>query len=225
MQLILTGGGDSKYFLEIDKHFISLLGENPTLLYIPLAQKKKLWKGGLERITKTFSSIEFDKISMCDDLSKLSWKKLSGFSAIYIDGGNTFRLMEEIRNTHTYELFFKFLHHGGVINGDSAGAIVLGSHLESAHFGHHGDENKYDVISYQGLNFLGSWAIHCHYTKKEDSEIMNFSKEYGFPVMALHEKTALSLEAKKISVIGLKELILFKGDNKFEIAPGENFFI
>ena len=41
MQLILTGGGDSKYFLEIDKHFISLLGETPTLLYIPLAQKRR----------------------------------------------------------------------------------------------------------------------------------------------------------------------------------------
>ncbi|MCR9205606.1 MAG: peptidase E, partial [Halobacteriovoraceae bacterium] len=126
MKLIMTGGGDSLHFEEIDQFFINLLDKDANLLFIPLAGDPDSWEDGLSRIKQTFSTIQFSKIEMCLDLSKLRWKKLKKFDAIYIDGGNTFDLMEEIHHTHFYELLHRFLHHGGVVNGDSAGAIILG---------------------------------------------------------------------------------------------------
>ena len=155
MKLIMTGGGDSDHFKEIDEYFINLLDNDPSLLFIPLAGDEDTWQNGLERIQQTFSTINFNSIEMCLDLAGLDKEYLSRFHAIYIDGGNTFQLMSKIRHTHAYELFHQFLHLGGVINGDSAGAIVLGAHLETAHFGDIGDENEAGIISYQGLNFLG----------------------------------------------------------------------
>lgn len=223
MNIIITGGGESKHFFEIDQYFIEQLGDKPRLLYLPFAQKKKRWKDGHERISQTFSSISFSKIRMCKNLKTLDWSTLKKYSAIYIDGGNTFELMHQIRDTHAFELLRRFLHHGGVINGDSAGAITLGSHLETAHFGDIGDENSTSLISYQGLNLLGDWAIHCHYQESENKEISDFSKTYGFPVLALSENTAVAINNKQVRVIGEAPLVIFDQEKIDYIIPGDSF--
>lgn len=194
MKLILSGGGDSSYFKKLDKHFLSLMTKNPTLLLIPLAGDPDTYGDCLERIVDTFSTIDFENIELCLEINDLTWDYIKNFDAIYIDGGNTFRLMNQIRNSHFYELLHRFLFHGGIVNGDSAGAIILGSHIETAHFGHHGDENEVDLISYQGLNLLGNVAIHCHYNEEtDDEEILDFVETYGFDVLALPESTGVSV--------------------------------
>lgn len=220
MKLIMTGGGDSEHFEEIDHLFIGLLGSDPSLLFIPLAGDPRNFADGLSRIQETFSTIEFEKIEMCLDLSTLNWEYLKNFDAIYIDGGNTFTLMEEIRNTHFYELLHRFLHHGGVVNGDSAGAIILGSHLETAHFGETPDENEAEVISYQGLNLLGQYAIHCHYQESEKEEVQEFVSEFGFPVIALHENTAVAIIDHELRVIGEAPATIFTVGQTSVLPPG-----
>ncbi len=219
----MTGGGDSKYFSELDSHFYSLLSLSPTLLVIPLAEEDDDFEYSLERITESFSSIHFEEIKMCTDLRALNWDYLESFDAVYIDGGNTFKLMESIRQSHLYELLRRFLHRGGIINGDSAGAIIMGSHLETAHFGEHGDENDSELISYQGLNLIGDLAIHCHYNKSEDSEIRDFVSECGLPVLALTEETGLSLEENVIKVFGFAQATLFGLEKMITIKVGEKF--
>ncbi|CAN0003360.1 unnamed protein product [Chrysoparadoxa australica] len=225
MKLIMTGGGDSVHFKEIDQFFINLLKEEANLLFIPLAgdpdENPKVFEDGLERIKGTFSTIKFKKIEMCLDLADLEWEYLKTFDAIYIDGGNTFNLMEEIRNTHFYELLHRFLHHGGVVNGDSAGAIILGSHLETAHFGETPDENETEVISYQGLNLLGQYAVHCHYEHSEKEEVQEFVDDYGFPVIALHENTAVAVIDHEIHVIGEAPATIFTPHTIENLQPGE----
>ena len=223
MKLIMTGGGESRHFTEIDKHFIKLLSKNPTLLFIPLAGNKRSWKNSLARIAETFSTIKFNNIESCSDLHDLTWDYLKNFDAIYIDGGNTFQLVDFIRDTHAFELLHRFLHHGGVINGDSAGAIVLGSHIETAHFGQHGDQNKAGVISYQGLNLLGNWAIHCHYKRSENKEIRKFVKDYGFPVLALHDESSVFIKDRRLKVIGKKSVTIFTNNEVKIIKSGSSF--
>lgn len=220
----MTGGGDSHHFNEIDQNFINLLPSGARLLFIPLAGDEEDWANGLERITDTFSTIEFGHIEMCLNLSELNWNYLQYFHAIYIDGGNTFKLMEHVRQTHFYELIHRFIYHGGVVNGDSAGAIILGSHLETAHFGDFGDDNDSDIISYQGLNLLGPYAIHCHYEEKEDPEIELFVQNYGFPVIALHENTAIKFTNQEMEVIGENKAVIFSRE-KIDVFPGERVII
>ncbi len=226
MKLIMTGGGDSRYFLEIDAYFMSLLKKRPRLLYFPFAQQKKYWKDGHTRIAETFSSLEFTQIEICKNLEELDWEYLVKFDAIYIDGGNTFTLMDKFKNTHGYELLKRFLFNGGVINGDSAGAIALGSHIATAHFGDTGDQNATRLVSYQGLNTLGNWCVHCHYNETEDFEIIDFVKTYGFPVIALSETTAISILNNTIKVIGESPLTIFTPEDGVDVyLPGDELTI
>jgi dipeptidase E len=223
MKLVMSGGGESEEFLKLDAHFLTLLPNNPNLLLIPMAGELDTYDDALERIVETFSTINFQNIEMCLDLSSLNWEYLKSFDAIYIDGGNTFRLMDHVRKSHFYELLKKFIHQGGVINGDSAGAIIMGSHLETAHFGDEGDENETDLISYQGLNLLGDIAIHCHYTQTEEQEIKDFVKEYGLPVIALNDKAGISIENNNLKIIGNQRVHFYLLDKKIILEPGEIF--
>ena len=222
----MTGGGDSHHFQDIDSHFIGLLSSAPKLLYFPFAQETKYWKDGHKRIAETFSSLDFDHIEMCQNLEDLEWDYLATFDAIYIDGGNTFKLMNHFRNNHGYELLRRFLFQGGVINGDSAGAICLGSHIATAHFGDIADENSAGLVSYQGLNTLGNWSIHCHYDEHEDLEIIDFVKTYGFPVLALHETTSISIENNHLTILGESPLTIFSPNDGVDIyLPGQSLSI
>ena len=224
MKIILSGGGDSKYFNELDKHFLSLMPQNPNLLLIPLAGEPDTYGDCLERIVDTFSSIHFENIDMCLEINDLYWDYIKNFDAIYIDGGNTFKLMNEIRSSHFYELLHRFLHNEKVINGDSAGALILGSHIETAHFGLCGDENRVDLISYQGLNLLGNLAIHCHFNAKTDEkEIIKFVKTYGFNVLALPDSSGVSIENGNIQVHTKTPAYLFNGLKKIQIDKNSNF--
>ncbi len=225
MKLIMTGGGESEKFKEVDNLFTRLLGERPSLLFIPLAGDEDDWDDAKNRILEVFSTISFDRIDTCTDLHDLEWDYLKTFQAIYIDGGNTFQLMSMIRDTHTYELLHKFLNYGGIINGDSAGAIVLGSHLETAHFGDEPDDNDSEIYSYQGLNLLGKWAIHAHYKESENEEIVEFVKEFGFPVIALHEDSSIYINDRMLKVIGPDKINIFTKEVNLPIFPGQKFFL
>ncbi len=222
MKLILSGGGDSENFVQLDQHFLGLLPENPNLLLIPMAGEPETYDDALDRIVDTFSTIHFDNIDMSLDLKDLDWETLKKFDAIYIDGGNTFRLMDLVRKSNFYEVLRKFIHNGGVINGDSAGAIILGSHLETAHFGDEGDDNESDLISYQGLNLLGDTAIHCHYQDSEKDEIASFVREYGLPVIALHEDSGVSIIDDALEVIGKNKVDIYFGDQYISLDPGQS---
>ena len=225
MKLILTGGGDSEHFKKIDQKFIAMISDNPTLLYIPLAQDKHLWADGLSRIKSVFSTINFESIALCKNLKSLNWDVLKNYGGIYIDGGNTFKLMAAIRHTHMYELLHRFLHNGGVINGDSAGAIILGSHLETAHMGDYGDINESNIISYQGLNLIGKYAIHAHYETQHDIELHHFSQCYGFPIICLYEEAGICIENNKIQPIGKKAALIISGATKKKLNVGDIFEI
>jgi dipeptidase E len=222
VRLILSGGGDSENFIDLDKQFLSLLSDNPNLLLIPMAGEPSTYNDALERIVETFSTINFENIEMCLELETLTWNYLKQFDAIYIDGGNTFRLMDHVRKSHFYELVRKFIHKGGVINGDSAGAIILGSHLETAHFGDEGDENDTELISYQGLNLLGDIAIHCHYQDIETNQINDFVNEYGLSVIALYEESGISIVNKELMVLGNTSVDFYSLAGKVKVLPGQS---
>lgn len=218
----MTGGGSSDNFVELDQQFLGLLGMNPSLLFIPLAGVVETYNESLARIVEVFSTIRFHKIETCTDLASLNWEELRRFDAIYIDGGNTFRLMEHIHNSHFYELTKRFLHHGGVVNGDSAGAIIMGSHIETAHFGENPDPNESNIKSYQGLNLLGDWAIHCHYqASREDKEITAFVREFGFPVIAIPEEAGLMIENQILRPVGPTPVTIFTGAKPFRLSDSD----
>jgi dipeptidase E len=219
MQIILTGGGDSEHFKQIDRQFKKLMPKKSNILLIPVATNRKNHRYCLRRIQETFSQLEFNKVDVCSDLEHMSWKHTELFHAIYIDGGNTFKLMSEIRNSKFKLILKKFINNGGIINADSAGAIVLGKNIKTASIGKIADKNSIKLTSFRGLDLINNHNIHCHFDhKNEKDQLITFSIKYG-PTLALTERTAVYINNKKLTVIGKSKLYYYKNGKEVIIEP------
>lgn len=222
MQIIITGGGDSKFFKQIDRRFKKLLPPLSNIMLIPVATNRRNHTYCLKRIKETFDQLKFNKVDVCSELKKLDYSKLELFHAIYIDGGNTFKLIEEIRKSNLKKHLQKFIDKKGIINADSAGGIILGKSIATANIGKIADKNTVNITRFQGLNLIHNYSVHCHFDPTEEmDELIKFSKKSS--VLALTEKTAIHLNNRNGEVIGLANLYIFKNGKYRIIKPKGKF--
>lgn len=143
-------------------------------------------------------SDNFLDIVMKTNLSEISVSFLKDFRAVYIGGGNTYKLLDEVRKSGFDKLIIDFLSKGGIVYGGSAGAIIFGKDISIV------SEEKDREISTHGLDLLNGFAIRCHYTPKDDFLINKFVKDTQIPVIAIAEGSGLILggPASTVPIIG-----------------------
>lgn len=83
-----------------------------------------------ERIKEEISSIDIPKIEMVRSFEELEEKNLDDYSLIYIGGGNTYKLLNGIKKTKTYDKLKKYLLNDGVVYGSSAGSVIFGKSID-----------------------------------------------------------------------------------------------
>jgi dipeptidase E len=212
--LILAGGGSEKDSKPLDELLVSLVPKGKKLLYIPVAMEPAKYPSCLNWFTSTFSNLGFRDIVMLTNLKeKMSLKT---FGAIYMGGGNTFKLLDELRNSSFVEKLKNFLTRGGIIYGGSAGAIVLGRDIRTASLF---DENKVGIRDTSGLNLVQGYSVWCHYKKEHDAKIFEFVRTNKIPVIALTERSGLYIRNKKIKVVGFEPIYVFTKNEKCAFAP------
>ncbi len=192
--IFLSGGGDAIVSKVFDKNFLKLLPKEP-ILYIPLAMKPSKYPSCYEWVTTTFPHLN---IEMCTDLTKV--KSLNNYGAVYVGGGNTFELLQKIRDSNFDKLLLPYLNKGGIYYGGSAGAIILGKTIETSFLGKIKDKNTIKMTNFQGLNLIDDYSIHCHHEEDEDEQVQEFANK-GNKVLALPEGTGLHI-TDKINFIG-----------------------
>ncbi|NCN99296.1 type 1 glutamine amidotransferase-like domain-containing protein [Candidatus Pacearchaeota archaeon] len=188
--IFLSGGGNAQQSRLLDSLFVEKVGERK-ILYLPVAMKRD--KIGYEACfdwiisTLTSHSKNFLDIDMVTNLASVSREYLENFGAIYIGGGNTYKLLDEIRKSGFDKLMIDFLWKGGIIYGGSAGAIVLGKDISIV------SEEKDRDISSKGLDLINGYSIKCHYSDNDNKVIRNFVRETKLPVIAIPEGCGLIL--------------------------------
>ena len=124
--LFLSGGGSEKDSYLLDREFAKLL--KGKLLYIPIAIDTKThpFPECFKWIKSVFGQFGFSNIEMWTSVKDKTPDNLKEFDAVYIGGGNTFKLLKEFRDSGFDKLLVEFYRSGGHIYGGSAGAIILG---------------------------------------------------------------------------------------------------
>ena len=189
-KLILSGGSGKNNEKKLNSLFLKLVKNSP-ILYIPLARETKDYSECYDWIN---SALPGKKINMLVDF-KLQKIKLDNFGGIYIGGGNTFKLLKEIKENNFDKELSKFK---GVIYGGSAGAIIFGKTIETASWGKIKDKNKVKLKDLKGLNLVNGDNIKAHYISKEKNEVKRFVKKTKTPIIALPEDSGVYVEDKKI---------------------------
>jgi|SRR3989344_865432 len=216
-QILLSGGGNAEQSKRLDEILVSLISENKKILYIPIAWSSGVYDSCSKWFLSTFSLFGTERIEMWTKLSKKEYNDLEQFGAIYIGGGNTFSLMNDLRKSGFIGLLKKFIESGRVVYGGSAGAIIFGKDIRTAFYGNDSDENLVNLADFSGLNLVNDFSIQCHYKNNQDKEIFDFIKETKLNVIALHEDTGLWVLNDKIKVIGYNPAYIFRNGKKNEV--------
>ena len=209
-KLVLIGGGEigrgttSYETKEIDEEIVKMTNkEHPNFLFIGLASSysdsyydiiKKIYKNlGCET-----SYLKKKNIINNPDITR---NKITSADIIYIGGGDTIKLLNDIKEYNLEILLKEAYEKGTVITGISAGAIILSNEGFSDSLILRGESNNYSFI--KGLNFTNI-NICPHYnqdikkTKELEEQIDN--KE----IYALENCTALKIIDNEISVLKSK---------------------
>lgn len=229
MKLLLCGGGSGHKTIEANKVFDKIINPSKPLLYIPLAMNEKNhpYDSCLEWIKQEMSNTRISTIEMVRTFEELAEKDYSKYCAIFIGGGNTYKLLDGLKKSGAFEKIKKYLsEEDGIAYGGSAGAIIFGKDLDSCNTD---DENEVGLIDNTGFDMINGYSLLCHYTNR-DEEKTKISKEYLLelskkkPIYALPEEDTIYINDDNIIIVGTRPYYEFR-EGKMYMHKIEKFQI
>lgn len=207
MKLILNGGGTDKQVSNARALLNSLIDHDKKILYIPFAWPNSDYDSCLEFMVNELSDVDCASIDMVKFGEEIVYKNLSDYACIYIGGGNTYKLLSELKNSGAFDKIRDYLiNEDGIVYGGSAGAIIFGRDLDSCNID---DKNEVGLIDNNGFNMINGYSLLCHYTNR-DEEKTELSKNYLLelsklkPIYAIPEENTIFIDNDTITVIGTK---------------------
>ncbi len=196
--------------------------KNGHFLYVPIALRNSklyptahLWIKDMVELHER-GDVQFETV---DALSKYDLETLKEFDAIFIGGGNTWSLIQEIKNSGFAEILIQYIECGGQVYGGSAGAIIMGNRIDT-----HDDENNMGLNDVSGFNLLNNFSIACHFKNEQNDRFKAWAMNNNLPIICLPEETGLIIENRIVLCVGTKPCsIYFANGTKKHIDPEESF--
>ena len=102
------------------------------VLFIPTAANVEEYRGYIDEALQTFEDLGFQvevlDISACD--RETAQAKIFQSKLLYVSGGNTFYLLQELKKKHLLSLIKEQIADGMVYVGESAGAIITAKDID-----------------------------------------------------------------------------------------------
>ncbi|GCE15386.1 Type 1 glutamine amidotransferase-like domain-containing protein [Tengunoibacter tsumagoiensis] len=206
-RLLLSGGGSAEDSLLLNQLLVQLTARGP-MVYLPLAldPQQTPYSSGYAWIGSVFTPLGLDHITMWSDVSAKTGDDLNPFAALYIGGGNTFKLLRDLKEARFDQVIRRFLHAGGIVYGGSAGAIICGRDISTASLL---DRNDVGLEDTTGLDVLQGASVWCHYQPTDDQQIRSFAERLHHPIIALGEKTGVYVQDNVMLAVGFEPVVVF----------------
>ncbi len=199
----------------------NFLGSVPRVLFVPYALYDRNAYSAQARKRFALLGYELDSIHEAEDPQKA----VTAAEAIFIGGGNTFRLLNSIYQNGLIELIKSRAEAGMPYLGSSAGTNVAGPTIKTT--------NDMPIVQPPSFAALGlvSYQINPHYldpdpTSKHMGEtreerLRQFHEENETPVVGLREGTMLRVEKGETLLKGNGPARIFRrGLEPVEFPPG-----
>jgi len=156
---------------------------------------------------------------MWTDLTNKKIDDLKDFGGIYIGGGNTYKLLDNIYSSNFDEVLGEYYSKGGLIYGGSAGAIILGKTISIVT-----EENVANYTYEDGLNLLNGRSVICHYNEEKKAPLSMFIENNKTDIIVLTEKSGVIVSnINQIESVGFESVKLFSYSKEAKnLEPGES---
>lgn len=223
-RIYLSGGGNEKQSFPLDKFFFDTLPKNGRFLYIPIALRghklyptAHLWMKDITELHER-TDVEFETV---DDPSKYDLDTLKGFNGIYIGGGNTWNLIQELKESGFADILIQYIEADGQVYGGSAGAIIMGKRIDT-----HDDENKTGLQDVLGFNLLNNFSVACHFKEGQNDRFKTWAIDNNLSIVCLPEEAGLVIEKGVALCAGTLPSTVYLADGtRKEISPEESFVL
>lgn len=223
MKLILCGGGSGKQNTKANQKLNEIIDHSKKILYIPLAMDETdhTYDECYEWIRTELNYVKKVGIDMVRSFEELSNKNLHDYGALFIGGGNTYKLLLGLKQSGAFDKIQEYINNDGIVIGGSAGAVIFGYDINIISSM---DSNDVNLIDTKGFNTLLGISIFPHYTNKKSkltekenierlekftNSISDFSKNVG-EVIAIPEEDAIYIDGNNIAVIGTLPYYVFQ---------------
>ncbi|MCF6296947.1 MAG: dipeptidase PepE [Flavobacteriaceae bacterium] len=217
------GGAYLEYILPTLKSFFKEIDE---ILFIPYARPSGIsYDEYTEKVNESFAKIAI-KVKGIHELenAKIAIKNAQ---AIFIGGGNTFVLVNEIYQQNLFPILKKVIENGTLYFGTSAGSNIVGLNLKTT--------NDMPVVYPKSFQTLGliPFNINPHYLDADpnsmhkgetrETRIEEFHTYNETPVVGLREGSWLEVDGNDIVLKGnLKAKLFQKDKTSIELKPESN---
>ena len=202
MEYFLCGGG---FGTKVKKTFNKYIGNQANILYIPIAMTSDKLCECEKWFTNEISdyNANFYIVKSFEKIDKIN---ISKFSHIFIGGGNTYKLLSELKKT---TFFNKIKHFNGKLWGGSAGAIIFGKDINSCK---NEDDNIVNLQNTDGANTINDYSLICHLNKESFERNKEYLKNYSlkYKTIFLSEENIIYKKDENFKIIGDSPYIIFE---------------
>lgn len=117
------------YFTDVASLFKTFADQNQfekKVLFIPTAGNVEVYTAYIDEARAVFADLQFEVevLDIAEAREDVVREKISQTPCLYISGGNTFYLLQELKKKNLLPLIRERIHQGMVYLGESAGAII-----------------------------------------------------------------------------------------------------
>lgn len=223
MKLILGGGGSDEQTVLSNKYFGTLIDSSKPILYIPLAWNH--YDEGYENckkwLTSEFQNIQHGEIQVVQSAEEILQKNLQDYTAIFIGGGNTYKLLKMLKDSGAFAKLKEYLEKGGIIYGGSAGAIIFSKDINICSYM---DKNEVNLQDTSGMNLVFDMHFTCHYGNKNEEKTAKATEHilkmsFDAPVIAIPEEDSLCINSDTVEIVGTRSYYIFNHGEKYLFEP------
>jgi dipeptidase E len=212
------GGG---YLAHAESEIRDFLRGVDRVLFVPYALQDQDGYAGVARTKFEQMGFGLDSIHQARDPKEA----VESAPAMFVGGGNTFRLLNRLYELDLLEPIRRRLESGMPYMGASAGSNIAGPTIRTT--------NDMPIVQPPSFNSLGvvSFQINPHYLDADpnsthmgetrEQRLKEYLEENSVPVVAIREPAMLRIENGTVMLKGTKGARIFKrGQEAYEVAPG-----
>lgn len=212
----------SGYLDHAEKEIRDFMGNVARVLFVPFALYDRDAYSSMARKRFKAMGYELDSIHTNSDPQRA----VNDTEAIFIGGGNTFRLLKALYDFDLLQIIRQRVERGMPYIGSSAGAIVAGPTLKTTK-----DMPVVEPPSFDALDLV-PFQISPHYLdpdpnsthmgETQEERILQFLEENEAPVVGMREGAMVRIEHGSVILKGSSGARIFrKGQEPIETVPGE----
>ena len=186
--------------------FIGQPLQNKSVTFIPTASVVEEYKDYVKNDRNAFQLLGIKVVDL--DVSQYLKEDIAQIirsnDFIYISGGNTFYLLQELRSSGADQVLLEAIQAGKPYIGASAGSIVMAKNIE--YVSKMDDKSKAKTLTdYSGLGLFDSYIVPHKGNNPFKDDVEQIIKEYKgkLPIIPISNNQVVQVKGSSVEVLGI----------------------